>query len=415
MGQATRGLYSLLGSRSRSLKLRELAGGKVTAKAPPASFSTFAHHGAYLVLEAPSVPEVWGALYSAITQRHPLVILPKCTPLEREVLLKQLPELPPAQAVLALFTSGTTGEPKAVFHSEASLLASAEQLAKALPGTAPTCSLLLPWSMAGVVFHCLLPAARGSDVLYSRAPFGEWAGEAAAVFVSEGIDFVTLNPFLLEMWMRIGGGTGDWRGKAISLTAPLKAAQRELFAKEAKASLHEIYGMTEAAGPVLLDGRSLGAELRLSPEGELEISGPQLFLGYGAQGQFLNQGPWFPTGDLFEKTQNHTFVHLSRTRDLIDLGGRKVAPRLVEAAFEGMPELAECLAFGKEIAGIERVGLVYVRAAGCALSEEELARKVEACAKELLSAELRPHWLREMKQVPRLAGGKPDRRKLSEL
>lgn len=412
MGQATRGLYSLLGAGSRGIKLCEWNGQTLLSTAPKASFSGLAMHGAYLILENATVPSLWSALYMAVTQRHPLALLPASSAMEREVLLKQLPGSPPAGAVLVLFTSGTTGEPKAVFHTEKSLLASAEQLRKAFPGNAPTCSLLRPWSMAGVMFHCLLPAARGSDVVYSEAPFGEWAADAGRVLTEAGVELVTLNPFLLEMWMRVGGGTGAWSGQAVSLTAPLKESQAKEFRAGSKATLSEIYGMTEAAGPVLLDGKSLGASLRLSPEGELEISGDQLFLGYSAQGEFNVTGQWFPTGDIFEKRGDSTFVHLSRERELIDLGGRKVAPRLVEAAFEGMPELKECLAFGREIAGVERVALVYVRAAGCALGEAELAALVEARAKEKLSAELRLHWWKEVAALPRGKTGKVDRGRL---
>lgn len=371
-------------------------------------------YGSYLVLTGGNVPALWGALYSAITQKHPLVVLPPSSAMEKDVLLRQLPTSPPATAVLALFTSGTTGEPKAVFHAEKSLLTSAEQLAKAFPGNAPTCSLLSPWGMAGVMFHCLMPAMRGSDVIFSSAPFSEWAGEAGELFAREKVELVTLNPFLLEMWQRMGG-TGEWAGKAISLTAPLKDAQKAEFRGESKAKLLEIYGMTEAAGPVLLEGKSLGSQLKLSETGELQISGDQLLIGYGSQGEFREAGPWFSTGDIFEQREDSTFGHLSRARELIDLGGRKVAPRLLEAAFENMEELAECLAFGKEIAGVERVALVYVRKPGCQLSEEQLSAKVEARAKELLSRELWPHWWREMKQVPRSMNGKPDRRKLREL
>jgi o-succinylbenzoate---CoA ligase len=414
MGQATTGLYALLGSRCRGLRLHEWkqgnGGGRLESRGAPSSFPRLQHHGAYLLAEAPSVPELWGALYSAITQRHPLVLLPPSSALEKETLLRQLPLSPPPGALLALFTSGSTGEAKSVFHGEASLLASARQLAAAFPGSGPTASLLAPWSMAGVVFHCLLPAARGgTDVLFSREPFLNWAAELPRLLRELGGELLSLNPFLLEMLLR-AGFAGEWNGKAVSLTSPLKAPLRERF-ERAGGRLLEIYGMTEAAGPVLLEGRSLGAELKLSESGELLLKGDQLFLGYGAGGNFTAREEWFATGDIFEE-QAGKLEHRARTRDLINLGGRKVAPALVEAAFEGMPEIADCLAFAKEVAGIERVGLVYARAAGCAWSREELALAVEARARQMLSPELRPAWWVETEKVPRLANGKPDRKAL---
>ncbi len=420
MGQAPRGIYSLLGSRCRNLRLRELleAGEKngarteVRALSPPASHSGLEAHGPYLLLENATVPALWGSIYSAVTQRAPLVLLPPSSPLERELLLAQLPANPPREAVLVLFTSGTTGNPKAILHSEASLLASTEQLLGAFPGSGPTCSLLRPWSMAGVIFHCLLPAARGSDVLYSPLPFSEWAPGAARIFEEEKVEFLTLNPFLLEQWLRFGG-TGAYAGQVVSLTSPLRANLAAEFKASSRAVLLEIFGMTEAAGPVLLEGKSLGTETRLSAEGELELSGDQLFLGSGSEGAFQARDAWFATGDLFELREGR-LQHRARTRELIDIGGRKVAPQLIEAAFERMPEIAECLAFGKEIASVQRVGLVYVRKPGCRLSEAELSARVEQFAKENLSRELRPHWWQECEKVPRLPSGKPDRKRLSD-
>lgn len=410
MGQATTGLYSLLGARCRNLKLHEWKGGKLESTGTPSTYSGLAAQGNYLLAEAPGVAGVWGALYSSVTQKHPLVLLPPSSAFEREILLKQLPASPPPGAVLVLFTSGTTGEPKAVFHSEKSLLASVAQCLSAFPGSGPTVSFLAPWAMAGVMFHCLLPAARGSDVLFSAEPVMDWADDALRLLREKEAELVSLNPFILEMLLH-AGLDDSWKGQVVSLTAPLKQKHKDDYRKVTGRGILEIYGMTEAAGPVLLDGKSIGAELRLSPGHELELAGEQLFLGYGAQGSFKARGQWFSTGDIFREDAS-TFVHLSRIKDMINLGGRKVPPALIEAAFEGMPELAECLAFPKMLAGVERVALAYVRAKENKLSKEELSRLVEKRANEILSKDLRPHWWAEIEKVPRSSSGKPDRRAL---
>jgi acyl-CoA synthetase (AMP-forming)/AMP-acid ligase II len=412
MGQATTGLYGLLGSRCRGLKIHEWKKGEgLRSYGAPSTFSGLAPFGSgYLVAEAPTVPQLWGALYSALTQRQVLVLLPPSSPLEREKLLGQLPASAPAGAVLALFTSGSAGEPKAVFHGEASLLTSARQLAAAFPGTGPTLSLLAPWGMAGLVFHCLLPAARGgSDLLFSGEPLLDWAGDALRLARDLKLELLTLNPFLADMLLRAGLGKELAETEVVSLTAPLKAELRRRFQSSTGRALREIYGMTEAAGPVLLEGKSLGAETALSADGELLLRGEQLFLGYSAGDEFRAREEWYATGDIF-RDEAGQLVHQARTRELIDLGGRKVAPALIEAAFEGMPELGECLAFAKNLAGVERPAFAYARAQGCALSREALSALVEARAKALLSPELRPAWWMEIEKVPRLKNGKPDRR-----
>ncbi len=414
MGQATAGIYSLLGSRCRKLRIHEWKPGGLQTFPAPSSYSGFSRCGNFLVCENPTVPELWGALYSAITQQLPMVLLPPCSPLEKEVLLRQLPGSPPKGALLVLFTSGTTGEPKAVFHSERSLLASASQLALVFPGNGPTCSLLAPWGMAGVAFHCLLPAARGgTDILFSAEPFLNWASDALRIFREHSVELITLNPFLLEMLLR-SGLDSSFKGELVSLTAPLKASQREGARKALGREAHEIYGMTEAAGPVLLDGKSLGARTKLAADGELLVSGEQLFLGYAGNGIFSTREEWFATGDLFHE-HSGLLVHQARTRELIDVGGRKIAPALVEAAFEKMEELTSCVAFAKEVAGTERPALAYVRAPACKLNPAELKALVMKRSAELLSAELRPALLLELESLPRTKNGKIDRLGMKQL
>jgi|GEM_PF-4836061 len=415
MGQVTTGLYALLGARSRSLKIHEWRKGKLERYSPPSSFTgLFRHSEQYLVAEAPSVPALWGSLFSALTQRIPLVLLPPSSPMERELLLAQLPSIPPAGSVLALFTSGSSGEPKAVFHSETSLLTSANQLAKTFPGSKPTACLLAPWGMAGVAFQCLLPAARGgTDIFISAEPLLDWGSEASGLFGELGVELLTLNPFLAEMLLCAGFGAG-YQEQTVSLTAPLGEELKRRFLVETGKTLLEIYGMTEAAGPVLFEGKSLGAEIQLASDGELLLRGEQLFQGYATKGEFTARAEWFATGDIFTSTSGG-FRHQCRTRELIDLGGRKVAPMLIEAAFTGMPELRECLVFPKLLSGVERAALAYAREASCTLTREELARLVDARAAELLSPELRPAWKLEMEKVPRLKNGKPDRESLRKL
>jgi O-succinylbenzoic acid--CoA ligase len=262
--------------------------------------------------------------------------------------------------------------------------------------------------MAGVAFHCLLPLERGSGVVFSRLPFLQWSAAAGALFRELSVELVTLNPFLLEMLLR-GGIDPQWKGAVVSLTAPLKKPLLAAFALASGRRPREIYGMTEAAGPVLLDGKSLGAETRVSATYELELRGPQLLLGYSSAGRFEPTPEWFRTGDIFT-VEDGRHLHQARERDLIDTGGRKVSPRLIEEAAERLPGIGECLAFGMSLAGVERPALLYVREAGCALPPEELALELESYLAKTLSPELRPKWWQEVDSLPRQKGGKPNRK-----
>jgi acyl-coenzyme A synthetase/AMP-(fatty) acid ligase len=359
------------------------------------------NHGPYLVGKDLGVTEVWEALAHSLERGLVLVLLPPGNEVADAILLRQLPAKPPASACLTLFTSGSTGTPKAVLHGEGSLLASASPLALAFPHSR-TASLLPAWGMAGVAFHLLLPLRQGELHLCAKDSFLYEAGDFNSRLKIARVELVTLNPYLLEMWERSAPAPKGVR--VVSLTAPLPSSLREKFCAE------EIYGMSEAAGPVLHEGKLLGAKGRIAPSGELELQGEQLFLGYGSEGIFFPSTGWFATGDQFAKDEEFRF--LARTRDLIEIGGRKIAPALVEEVLREDPNLAEVAAFEKKIEGIGRIAFVYVRRAGCDLSEDELAKQVSLRARTSFSVDMRPAWWGEKKSLPRLPSGKIDREKI---
>ncbi len=362
----------------------------------------------YLVLENPSPVDLWGAFAKACELNKTLVILPPATNNEKLVFLRQLPKKSPEKARLALFSSGTTGEPKAVLHSEASLLASSAQLGRAFSEHERRACLLAAWGMAGISFHFLLPLALGGESFFSRETFLYWAATCDSTFTSERISLLVCNPFQHAGFLR--AESNAWQGTMLTLTAPMKEKQRAEHKRLRHGPLREIYGLTEAAGPVLLDGKSLGAELRLEKD-ELLISGAQLCLGYAREGKFEALEGFFATGDHFSFLEG-LYRFEARFRELIDIGGRKIPPRLLEEIFEAMPEINEALAFAWESAGQERAGLVYVRARECKLSREALSLEIGKRAKEFLSEDLRPVFWRELENLPRLPNGKPDRKSL---
>lgn len=366
---------------------------------PPAQLS---QPGPYFFLRSPSVPDLWRSFHLALRENLVLVITGPLSPEAETILLRQLPAEPPPGARLVLFTSGSTGDPKAVFHGEASLLTSARQLSAAFPLEKAQLSLLPPWGMAGIAFHLLLPLLQGRRLYFHGGPFLEWAPRLEGL--APELDLLSLNPFLLEMAMRAGLPREI---PLVSLTAPLSETMKE---KLAGSPASEIYGMTEAAGPILRDGKSLGAKLELSEAGELRISGEQLFLGYGKEGQFQSRDEWFATGDIFVKhpaDQNWQFV--ARERDLIDVGGRKIAPRLIEEVFLGMAEMNECLALPVQLEAGERAGLLYVRNKSCELDEKSLSMRIGEWARTSLSLDMRPFLWREVRELPRLPNGKVDK------
>jgi len=175
----------------------------------------------------------------------------------------------------------------------------------------------------------------------------------------------------------------------------------------------ELYGMTETAGMVSLNpyagprrAGSVGLptpdhELRVSPEGELQVRGPLVMTGYldagDQEGAFTADG-FYRTGDLARLEPDGTLTITGRQKHLVVLStGKKVAPEPIEVAVaaaapfqgamllgEGRPfvsmavfvlqeELARLAAHGRDAA---EALLPRARAALDAFSEHEKPKKL---------------------------------------
>ena len=367
-------------------------------------------YGNYILAQPKNPREVWNCLWKALQTNKPLVILPRCTHEEKMIFLRQIPTSPPKDSLLVLFTSGSTGQAKSVFHSEPSLLASAAQLWKAFPHVKMVANTLAPWGMAGIAFSFLLPLQNGEGVLSSPESIFYWQAQAPELFLRAKIDLIASNPTLLtSLFRNQPKEPWKWAGSIVTLTAPLKSQLRSQVEQQCKGELIEIYGMTEAAGPVLCRGESLGSSLRINADDELEINGPQLFLGYGTEGVFTSRSVWFSTGDRFTHENKYNFQ--SRLRDLIDIGGRKIAPRMIEEIIESVPEISECTVFGFEENGVERPGLLYVKKEGAKGIEDKIRERMKLS----LSQDLWIHRWREVAALPKNRAGKIDRAEAQKL
>ena len=110
-------------------------------------------------------------------------------------------------------------------------------------------------------------------------------------------------------------------------------------------TLQVTYGLTEMASQVTTTPpgvRSVVAadagvllpyrKLRIADDGEIEVGGETLFLGYLEEGKLReppNRGGYFPTGDLGETRNGHLFVR-GRKDNLIISGGENIQPEEIE-------------------------------------------------------------------------------------
>jgi long-chain acyl-CoA synthetase len=131
-------------------------------------------------------------------------------------------------------------------------------------------------------------------------------------------------------------------------------------------SLRQIYGSTEVAGGAVAHrandvkfetlGVPLpGAQVKLSPEGEILINSPGLFLGYHKNPEATeatmtcdeNGLRWLRTGDAGTIDSDGHLIYLDRVKDMIELAsGERYSPQYIEGRLKFSPFISHALTIG---------------------------------------------------------------------
>jgi long-chain acyl-CoA synthetase len=125
--------------------------------------------------------------------------------------------------------------------------------------------------------------------------------------------------------------------------------------------VHEVYGQSEDCGPTSFNlpgatdlksvGRPIpGVEVRIAPDGEILVRGPNVFMGYykdaAATAETLVDG-WLHSGDLGELTSDGFLRITGRKKEIIiTAGGKNITPKNIEAALKQSPLINEATVIG---------------------------------------------------------------------
>ena len=261
---------------------------------------------------------------------------------ERDGWVPEPEEIPLDRPATVVFTSGSTGMPKAALHTFGNhyhnALGSNGNIALA-PGDRWLHSLPL-YHVGGlsILFRCLLAGATialpgpgaglGRSVSELRATHVSLVSTQLLRLLDEGTDLSGLGAVL------IGGGPipPSLVDEALARGVPV----------------HTSYGLTEMASQVTSTppgasreelrtaGRALPhREVRISGEGEILVRGETLFAGYLKDGDVdlpLDDGGWFRTGDLGALGAGGYLKVSGRRDNLFISGGENVQPEEIEAA-----------------------------------------------------------------------------------
>ena len=340
-----------------------------------------------------------------------------------------------SDVAVILFTSGSTGNPKAVLHSHRGLVYKARSMAAA-HGLTTDDVALMPSPLAhisGLLNSVLVPGAAAMPVVLME----KWDAERAADLAGRHrASFMIGPPTVFLSLMDVPGYRRQVEHLrivscgAMGVTPEFIDAAREGLG----AMVKRTYGSTEAPTVTTsawwdsadkardTDGHSVGdAVVRVvdpvndrpvaaGVRGEVQVRGPELFIGYGdasQTGEAVRRG-WFSTGDLGVLDDDGWLAIGGRIKELIIRGGENIASTEVERVLEQHPGIRQAVVVGRPD---ERFG---ERVVAFVVADREV--DLDSCrqwfADQGVARFKTPEFLVHLDEVPVLGVGKPDRPEL---
>jgi O-succinylbenzoic acid--CoA ligase len=170
------------------------------------------------------------------------------------------------------------------------------------------------------------------------------------------------------------------------------------------------YGMTETSSGIAYDGRPLdGVDLRVDDDGRIGVRGPMLLRCYLDGTDPKDADGWLTTGDIGELRDGVLHVH-GRNDDVINTGGEKVWPNVVERALSAAGGIAEVAIAGR--ADPEWGQRVVAFVVPVDRSRPPLLDELRDVVKQTLPAYCAPKELVVVDALPRTTSGKVRRAEL---
>ncbi len=411
--------------------------------------------GAIAVLVDRGVPSATAARFGEITSPSAVFLTPGTAPTALPSTLRSLPVIavdftdgiaeytgtPPAVAqpeltaddpLAMIFTSGTTGEPKAVLLPNRTFFAVADILAREgltwiswVAGEATYSPL--PASHIGGLWWILNCLMHGSECVTG----GENSASLAEILQTNRIASTCLVPTLLtRLVAEVKSGAALPPLRMIGYGGSRAIAADVQFVEAAGIHTAQVFGLSETgctalclptapgsiarieAGAV---GRPYpGVEVRLAGGGEsgtLWIKSPANMLGYWNNpertGDVLVDG-WVNTGDIFDRGADGYFYIKGRSSEMIISGGVNVAPDEVDRIAESVPGVDAAACF--EIPDAEFGALIGLAVIPAGELDDGEARKLKQAIAARYRAEsesmARPSTITLVTDIPRTQSGK---------
>jgi cyclohexanecarboxylate-CoA ligase len=347
----------------------------------------------------------------------------------------------PADLAVAMFTSGSSGVPKAVLHTHRGLGYKASSMAE-VHGLGPDDAVLMPAPLAhvsGLLNGVLIPAVAGIDTVLMSS----WdPGLALAHIERQKVSFMGAPPVFFSQMAKEPGFTRE-RVQSMRLISTGGAAVSPAFVDSTSEAfgcrVKRTYGSTEAPtvttsrpdDPAALardtDGRVVAeAELEIhDPEtgeklpagapGEIWLRGPELFVGYADASEtarvVARPGRWYRSGDLGVLDDDGWLRVVGRLSDIVIRAGENISTSEVEAVLEAHPLVVHAAAVGLPDPDLGERLAAFVQTTG----SFDLDECRNWFATNGVTKFKTPELVVELEELPLLAAGKVDKASLRKM
>jgi acyl-CoA synthetase (AMP-forming)/AMP-acid ligase II len=362
----------------------------------------FPEHAAICAKLVPSIrftvaigDAAFGPSYEDVVQRHAGKTIPAVPVLYNE-------------PCWFLFTSGTTGKPKAAMmtHGQLAFVIN-NHLADIVPGMSydTDASLVVAPLSHGAGVHALLQVARGvKSILMPSERFD--IEESWRLIERWKVSNLFVVPTILKMMVEHPSVDAFDHGSLRQIVyagAPMYREDQKLALEKLGKVLVQYFGLAECTGAITVlppslhdpvDGSLLGTcgfertgieiqiqddegnEVPPGVDGEICVVGPAIFAGYfnnpEATAKAFRNG-WLRTGDLGHVDERGFLFITGRASDMYISGGSNIYPREIEEKILRHPEITEVAVVGMPHPTWGEIGIaVCVRANGSILEEADM-------------------------------------------
>jgi acyl-CoA synthetase (AMP-forming)/AMP-acid ligase II len=280
-------------------------------------------------------------------------------------------QIAPEDLCNIIYSSGTTGVPKGIMHSQHCRLAWATELALALRYRSDCVTLCSLGLFSNISWVAMLATVLVGGTIVVMPAFE--ARAAAALMELERVTHGTFVPLQLERLLALEDLDHFCLNSLDTLMvcgSPLRLEVKREFPRRTGCRLIELYGLTEGVCTILAPedfaaktasvGKPfLGTDLKILDEhdrevpagvtGEIVGRGPLLMQGYYNREEASREATWtdahgsrwLRTGDVGQLDEDGFLYIVDRKKDMILSGGQNVYPADIEQVMRGHPDVAD--------------------------------------------------------------------------